>query len=336
MAENSSLKASPENTPKVIQEYNELTEKTLDALTAEGCIYSSLFSPVAEILVTTKMCKLIGKIGCSWPQSERTTAESLCLNSLTGDEHIFCFMEQNHTNNVYVLKDQRDKENNKDLFSSPMDFNWALTSKRVFVGIESRDKTQDIYVPDLVGGERNNYCDAMVTTTDQGKWALVVMTADCLPLLLCDPKAKVVAAVHCGWKGLSKKIISCTIAQMQSLGAKTNNILAYMGPAIGPRSFEVGKDVYDRFVGMNPIFESAFIPEMTKEGKGRGKLVPCEGKFLCNLYELCRIELKQLGVKPKSIQGGEFDTYLQNQLFYSYRRDNGAKERIASILYWNS
>ena len=102
-------------------------------------------------------------------------------------------------------------------------------------------------------------CDGLVTR--EHGIALAVMTADCLPLLLCDQEERVVAVVHCGWRGLANNIVENAVAAMESIGAKRRNIAAYMGPAIGPNSFEVGEDVRSAFLAQSKDNALCFRPE---------------------------------------------------------------------------
>ena len=102
-------------------------------------------------------------------------------------------------------------------------------------------------------------CDGLVTR-EQGV-GLAVMTADCLPLLLCDQAERVIAAVHCGWRGLAQGIVENAVAAMESIGAQRSRIDAYLGPAIGPNSFEVGAEVRDAFLAQSPDNALCFRPE---------------------------------------------------------------------------
>lgn len=169
-------------------------------------------------------------------------------------------------------------------------------------------------------------CDGIVTA--EPHVALAVMTADCLPLLLCDPIAKVVGAIHCGWKGIERGIIAEAIAKMSSLGAQPSQIKAFMGAAIGAQSFEVGGEVKDAFAQKNASYAQAFIQEQDYID---GRLVNVEGKFLGDLYGLCRMVLQDVGVLESNIAGGEFDTRLQSDVFYSYRQSK-ITGRLASVV----
>lgn len=141
-----------------------------------------------------------------------------------------------------------------------------------------------------------------------------VLSADCLPLLLCDDSANVVAAVHAGWRGLADGVIETTITGMC---VTPGRLLAWLGPAIGPQAFEVGDDVRTIFVTRNAAAASAFVA-----------LKP--GKWLCNLYLLARQRLAAAGVTR--IYGGNFCTVNDADRFYSYRRD-GQTGRMATLIW---
>lgn len=141
-----------------------------------------------------------------------------------------------------------------------------------------------------------------------------VMTADCLPLLLCSRNGDVVAAVHAGWRGLNAGVIEAAVAAMDVPGKE---ILAWLGPAIGPRAFEVGDDVRDAFILNDASAAQAF------------RRSP-RGRWLANLYQLARLRLDVLGIG--AISGGEECTFEQEERYFSYRRD-GISGRMASLIW---
>jgi YfiH family protein len=145
--------------------------------------------------------------------------------------------------------------------------------------------------------------------------ACAVMTADCLPVLFCDDAASVVCAAHAGWRGLDAGILEAAVREM---GVPGNKLLAWLGPAIGPRAFEVGKDVYDAFVMKEPRAAAAFAASEN------------EGKWRADLCHLARLRLETLGVTR--IYGGGFCTFEDAECFYSYRRD-GETGRMASLIW---
>lgn len=149
------------------------------------------------------------------------------------------------------------------------------------------------------------------------KQVCVIMTADCLPLLLCDQSGTCVAAIHAGWKGLAAGIIENTI---QKMNCSPSELLCWLGPAIGPNSFEVGNEVYQQFTNHHTDAKKAF------------KLAQKTGKWLANLYLLAQQRLIMCGVTPPHIFGGEYDTMQQNELFFSYRREQKTG-RMASLIW---
>lgn len=128
-----------------------------------------------------------------------------------------------------------------------------------------------------------------------------VLTADCLPVLLCEPSATQVAAVHAGWRGLAVGIL-CKAVRL--LAVESTSLMVWLGPAIGPQAFEVGVEVYQKFIALNNDYGAAF--------QSYGE------KYLANIYQIARIQLAQVGVER--VYGGQYCTYQQQTLFYSYRR----------------
>ena len=141
-----------------------------------------------------------------------------------------------------------------------------------------------------------------------------VLTADCLPLLLCDEAGTTVAAAHAGWRGLCSGVIEQTLRAMDK---PAQSLLAYLGPAIGPAAYEVGAEVRAAFIDADAQADAAFAP---------GK----PGKFYADLYALARQRLAHSGVTK--VHGGDYCTCTERERFYSYRRD-GATGRMASLIW---
>ncbi|MBI2305704.1 MAG: peptidoglycan editing factor PgeF [Rhodocyclales bacterium] len=141
-----------------------------------------------------------------------------------------------------------------------------------------------------------------------------VMTADCLPLLLCDRRGSVVAAAHAGWRGLVAGVIEATVAAMRVPAAELS---AWLGPAIGPAAFEVGGEVRDAFVAHDAGAAVAFT-------RGRGD------RWFADLPLLARRRLATLGVG--AVCGGDECTYRQADRYFSYRRD-GVTGRMATLVW---
>jgi len=142
----------------------------------------------------------------------------------------------------------------------------------------------------------------------------VVLTADCLPVLLCDAAGRHVAALHAGWRGLAAGVIEQTIDAMQQPG---ETLLAWLGPAIGPDAYQVGDEVRDAFLGHSKLAEAAFLPGP-------------EGRWKADLYRLARQRLAERGVT--AISGGNECSYTDAGRFFSYRRD-GVTGRMATLIW---
>ena len=141
-----------------------------------------------------------------------------------------------------------------------------------------------------------------------------ILTADCLPVLICDRNGSQIAAVHAGWRGLSQSVIERTIEAMR---VPTEELLVFLGPAIGPTRYEVGDDVREVFIRDDENAVTAFLPNTN-------------GKWLANLYELAQLRLRRLGVED--IYGGDCCTFNDAERFYSYRRD-GQTGRMAALIW---
>lgn len=156
--------------------------------------------------------------------------------------------------------------------------------------------------------------EADASVTRKRGTVCAVLTADCLPVLLCGKSGEVVAAAHAGWRGLHAGVLENTVRAMSCPAAR---ILAYFGPAIGPRAFEVGDEVRNAFVDAESEAGLAFNPAGP-------------GKWLADLYLLARQRLQRLGVD--AIYGGEYCTVRETERFFSYRRD-GKTGRMASMIW---
>jgi hypothetical protein len=140
-----------------------------------------------------------------------------------------------------------------------------------------------------------------------------VMTADCLPVLFCNRDGTEVAAAHAGWRGLCEGVLEETVA---CFADKPENIMAWLGPAIGPDAFEVGPEVREAF--------------MAKDANANRAFRPVGEKFYANIYELARQRLANVGVD--SVYGGDHCTLSQKDDFFSYRRDR-TTGRMASFVW---
>lgn len=158
--------------------------------------------------------------------------------------------------------------------------------------------------------------DASFTT--RHNTVCVTMTADCLPILLCDKAGTVVASVHAGWRSLCDGVIEETVRNMS---VDSHQLMAWLGPAIGPQAFEVGDEVRDQFIKADARAEVAF--------KSQGA-----GKWLGDIYQLATQRLHLASVSQ--IYGGghqeAYCTFTEQQRFFSFRRDNQTG-RMASLIW---
>ena len=157
-------------------------------------------------------------------------------------------------------------------------------------------------------------CPADASVSFKTNEVCVVMTADCLPVLFCDRAGTQVAAAHAGWRGLCDGVLEETV---RALDCDPAELLAWMGPAIGPQAFEVGDEVRAAFMLHNQAASEAFQPTVA-------------GKWLADIYQLGRQRLASVGVN--AVFGGDLCTYTQQDLFYSFRRD-AQTGRMASLIW---
>ncbi len=163
---------------------------------------------------------------------------------------------------------------------------------------------------EIFDGEQQ--ADAAFTT--QSGIVLAILTADCLPMLMCADDGSEIAAIHAGWRGLSSGIVESCIARLRTPRAR---LLVWLGPAIAAQSYEVGDTVRDVFVAHSTPAKNAFAPTRP-------------GHWNCDLYELTRQRLHAIGIEQ--IFGGTFDTFTDMRL-YSHRRDDARSGRFASLIW---
>jgi polyphenol oxidase len=141
-----------------------------------------------------------------------------------------------------------------------------------------------------------------------------IRVADCMPVLFAALDGSAVGAAHAGWRGLAGGVLERTV---ERLGVPPSQLVAWMGPTIGPRNFEVGEDVRVAFVEPDPSAASAFV----RNDRGR---------WQCDLYALARQRLNRVGVTR--IYGGGWCTFAESDRFFSYRRD-GQCGRMAALIW---
>jgi polyphenol oxidase len=153
--------------------------------------------------------------------------------------------------------------------------------------------------------------DAAITRT-RGTVCAVTM-ADCMPVFLTNAGGTAAAVAHAGWRGLCAGVLEATA---EALG--DTDLIAWLGPAIGPQVYEVGPEVRDAFMNRDPSAVSAFTPSAR------------EGHWLLNLYSVARARLRQCGIER--IYGGDLCTYTDSRRFFSYRLD-GTRARMAAAIW---
>lgn len=163
-------------------------------------------------------------------------------------------------------------------------------------------------------GDAHGVPEADAAVASQPRRVCVVLTADCLPVLFCDRAGSVVAAAHAGWRGLAAGVLEATVARM---AVPAQQVIAWLGPAIGPAAFEVGGEVREAFVSQDGAAAAAFVPG-------------ARGKWKADLFRLAQQRLARAGVS--SVHGGGLCTHADRARFYSYRRD-GVTGRFASLIW---
>ena len=156
--------------------------------------------------------------------------------------------------------------------------------------------------------------DAAVTSTPGT--VLAILTADCLPVLLCARDGDEIGAAHAGWRGLAAGVLEATVAAMRT---RADRLMAWLGPAAGPDDYEIGVEVYDAFVSRDWRAGAAFAS--TRPNHWR-----------VDLYALARMRLQHAGIEPDAIHGGGLSTIGEPGRFFSHRRD--ARTGRMATLAW--
>ena len=141
-----------------------------------------------------------------------------------------------------------------------------------------------------------------------------VLTADCMPVFVCDKRGTVIGIAHAGWRGLVGGVIESLIEEIK---IKRNEILVHLGPAISQSAYEVGSEVKTQFLDRNSIFERSFIEK--------------NGKYYLDLYDGAKVILEGYGIT--SISGGDCCTYEDSKQFFSFRRDGTCSGRMAHLIW---
>lgn len=159
---------------------------------------------------------------------------------------------------------------------------------------------------------------------------ITVLTADCMPVFFCNRAGNLVGVAHAGWRGLCAGVLENTIEALKQkslvLGQtlEMQDILVWLGPAIGPKRFEVGSEVREQFIYAAKLKQAAAPLEAFQAIASKPE------KYLTNLYQLATLRLQNCGIE--AIFGGEFCTFEQSELFFSHRRD-GVSGRFAALIW---
>jgi len=220
-----------------------------------------------------------------WPAPNNVKAFTSCRSGG------FSQPPYNSFNIAQHVGDDKDLVNkNRQTLPNCQNFTWLnQTHSNICVELELHANVEDAV---LQG-------DACFST--QKSQVCAVMTADCLPILLCDSQGTCVAAVHAGWRGLADGVIENTVAKMP---VNTKTLMAWMGPAISQRYFEVGKEIKEMFIDYPQAFSH--------------NNQTTENKYFANLYHIAKQKMFSLGITQ--VFGGEYCTYQQADLFFSHRR----------------
>ena len=157
-------------------------------------------------------------------------------------------------------------------------------------------------------GQKTNEIEADALVTNQPNIILGILTADCAPVLAFDPINNIIAAIHIGWKGAIKNILSNTIDTFIGMNSNTTNIKLAIGPCIGPMSYKVKKDFYDKFIKINIKNKKYFISLNSNS-------------FKFNLPEYIKDEALNNGILAKNISNLKRDTFIEKEMFFSFRRN---------------
>ncbi len=197
----------------------------------------------------------------------------------------------------------------------------AANRKTLFdacAGLEAISWLEQVHGTAVVEADSQHKQRADAQFTQAEGLACAIMTADCLPVLFCDRAGTRVAAAHAGWRGLVAGVLEASVASFPD----STQVLAWLGPAIGPAHFEVGAEVREQFLRATPSLATRVDNCFAASDR--------PGHYLADIYALARLRLRAVGVD--AIYGGDWCTFADRARFFSYRRD-GRCGRMASLIY---
>ncbi|MEM8844960.1 MAG: peptidoglycan editing factor PgeF [Pseudomonadota bacterium] len=205
---------------------------------------------------------------------------------------------------MYVGDNKKDVEDNRNLVAQHL----KLPTNPIWLKQIHSSYVVDAYLT------ASDEVEADASVTVNPETVCAVLTADCLPVVFSDENARCIGVAHAGWKGLLGGVLQQTI---QSMAKTIKPEYAWLGPAIGPSAFEVGKDVYEAFINQNEIFKNSFR-------------IKNNNKWYFNIYEAAKLVLHSQGITK--VYGGSYCTHSEKDLFYSYRRDE-TTGRMATLVW---
>lgn len=242
-------------------------------------------------------------------------------NAIASDSQIY-----GHFNLADHVNDKPDNvSSNRKIFQQTLALQIGVPAEEINFCWLNQTHSNKVVVFD--GELKQPAADAIISQSSNQVCA--VLTADCLPVLLCSHDGTTVAAIHAGWRGLASGVINNTVEAINQKSVPSKKLYAWLGPAIGPNCFEVGEEVLNQFMQSTQYFGSD-ISLTTACFKSTGKENRQEGanKYLADIYQLATLALRHAGLHH--IYGGGFCTYLDER-FYSYRR-NRQTGRMATFI----
>jgi hypothetical protein len=228
------------------------------------------------------------------------------LKSVSNLKHCFFSRKNGVSKGIYSslncsINSKDNKENviqNINIVSKKLN-----CEKKPIVTLNQNHGNKVIYFNDQRDIKNKIIGDAIVTTLKN--IAISVLTADCVPILFCNPKKKIIGCVHAGWKGALNGIIENTVDKFLELNSNTRDLLVAIGPCINHHHYEVGHDFYKKFIDQNKNNQQFFI-------------VLNDKKYLFNIRSY--INAKLIGLAINNIDHIEMDTFSNKENFFSYRR----------------
>ena len=181
--------------------------------------------------------------------------------------------------------------------------------KELLITLNQTHSNKVVFLKNKDSVENKFLGDAIVTKLKN--IGISILTADCAPILLYDPKKEIIGCIHSGWKGALNGVIKNTIKKFDELNSNTNDLIAVVGPCIKKENYEVKNDFYQKFVFQNVKYEQFF-----------NKIN--NNKYIFDLRNFINKEISNLNIK--NIENIEMDTFSEKEFFYSYRRSQNNKD----------